>query len=95
MTAYIVFIRDRLRDQGEMDAYRKLSGPSLAGHPGRLLAAHGETETLEGAAAEGVVLLEFPTVAEARAWYDSPAYVEARKHRNLGADCRAIVFEGR
>lgn len=94
MSAYIVFIRDRLRDQGEMDAYRKLSGPSLAGHPGRLLAANGKTETLEGATAEGVVLIEFPTLAEARAWYESPAYTEARKHRQLGADCRVIVFEG-
>lgn len=95
MAAYVVFIRDRVRDPEEMAAYSKLSGPSLAGHSVKVLAAHGPNETLEGAAAEGVVLLEFPTFAEAKAWYDSRAYAEARKHRNLAADCRVVVFEGR
>ena len=31
---------------------------------------------------------------EAKAWYDSPAYREAREHRFRGADYRAILFEG-
>lgn len=95
MPAYVVFIRDRTRDQEGMTAYSKLSGSSLAGHSAKLLAAHGEHETLEGATAEAVVLLEFSSVAAAKAWYDSPAYTEARKLRNLASDCRVVVFEGR
>ena len=51
-------------------------------------------ESLEGAPVEGVVILEFPTFAEARAWYDSDAYKAARKHRFLGADYRALIVEG-
>ncbi|RZM31916.1 MAG: DUF1330 domain-containing protein, partial [Sphingomonas sp.] len=51
-------------------------------------------ETLEGPAVEGAVILEFPDVAEAHAWYDSPAYQDALQHRLKGADYRVFVIEG-
>jgi uncharacterized protein (DUF1330 family) len=38
--------------------------------------------------------VEFPTVADAKAWYDSPAYREVRQHRFLGADYRAVILDG-
>jgi uncharacterized protein (DUF1330 family) len=41
-----------------------------------------------------VVIVEFPTFAEAKAWYDSPAYREVRRHRFLGSDYRAVIVEG-
>ena len=40
------------------------------------------------------MLLQFPDMATAKAWYDSPAYTAARKHRQAGADYRFILFEG-
>jgi uncharacterized protein (DUF1330 family) len=40
------------------------------------------------------VILEFPTVAEAKAYYDNPAYREAREHRFKAADYRVLVVEG-
>jgi uncharacterized protein (DUF1330 family) len=49
---------------------------------------------LEGAAVEGVVILEFPTFDEAKAWYDSLVYREVREHRYKGADYRAIIVQG-
>jgi uncharacterized protein (DUF1330 family) len=33
-------------------------------------------------------------MAAARAWYDSPAYQAAVKHRFLGADYRVFITEG-
>jgi uncharacterized protein (DUF1330 family) len=44
--------------------------------------------------APGAVLLEFPTMAAAKAWYDGPAYREARELRFKGADYRVVFFEG-
>ena len=38
-----------------------------------------------------MVILEFPTFDEAKAWYDSPAYRKVREHRYKGADYRAII----
>jgi uncharacterized protein (DUF1330 family) len=49
---------------------------------------------LEGAAVEGVVILEFPTFDGAKAWYDSPADRAAREDRFNGADYRVVIVEG-
>ena len=43
---------------------------------------------------EDMMMLEFPTFREARAWYDSPAYQAVSEHRFKGAECRAIIVEG-
>jgi uncharacterized protein (DUF1330 family) len=94
MPAYAVFIRETTRDQSELDAYTPKAGASLEGHRVKVLAAYGRQEVLEGPEVEGVVIVEFPTLAEAKAWYDSPAYREAREFRFRGADYRAVIVEG-
>jgi uncharacterized protein (DUF1330 family) len=43
---------------------------------------------------EGVVVAEFPSVEEARAFYNSPAYQEAAQHRFRGAVYRGLIVEG-
>ena len=93
MAAFIVFTRERTRDQAAMDTYAGLAGGTLAGHEGKPHAFYGANETLEGAPIEGAVIIEFPSIEAAKAWYNSPAYVEARKHRHLGADYRVFVTE--
>ncbi len=95
MAAYIVFIRDRIRQKEELDVYSSMAGKSFQGREAKVLAAYGPSETLEGAQDNGVVLIEFPTVDDAKAWYESAEYTEARQHRHLGADYRAILFQGR
>jgi uncharacterized protein (DUF1330 family) len=94
MAAYIVFIREKTRDPSEMEAYRPKSRASLDGHPVTVLARYGRQEVLEGPTGDGVVILSFPSFEEAKAWYDGPAYREARQHRFKGADFRAILVEG-
>lgn len=94
MPAYFVFTRESTKDQSEMDIYSPMAGASLAGQPVKPLAAYGALEMIEGAPIEGSVILEFPTVADARAWYDSPAYQEAVAHRHAGAEYRAFIIEG-
>jgi uncharacterized protein (DUF1330 family) len=94
MAAYLMFIRDRVRDEAAMAQYAPLAQQSTAGHPLEPLAFYGPVETLEGATVDGVVLIKFPDAASARAWYDSPAYTEARKFRHLGADYRVAIVEG-
>ena len=41
-----------------------------------------------------MVIASFPSFEEAKAWYESPAYREAREHRFRGADYRAVIVEG-
>lgn len=94
MAAYAVFIRDSTRDPAEMQTYSQMAGATLEGHPAKVLAAYGRQEVLEGPDHEGVVIVEFPSIEAARAWYNSPAYREAREHRFKGAVYRAVIVEG-
>ncbi len=94
MATYIVFTRESTRDASELAKYSELVGDTLAGHPVTVLAAYGPQEVLEGPEVEGVVILEFPSPAAAKAWYDSPAYRAVREHRFRGADYRAVIVEG-
>ena len=94
MPAYMVFTRERMRDEKEYEVYKKKNRIAMEGHPIRAHVLYGKHEVLEGAEVQGVVVLEFPTVAEAKAYYDSPAYREAREHRFKAADYRVLIVEG-
>lgn len=94
MATYVIFIRERTKDQSELEAYFKEASPAMDGHPWAPLAAYGDHEVLEGPNVEGVAILKFPSYADAKAWYDSPAYQKASEHRYKGADYRAIIVEG-
>jgi len=61
MPAYIVFTREKTRNQVEYDEYKSSVRATLVGHSAKLLALGGNYEVLEGAATEGVFLMEFPS----------------------------------
>jgi len=95
VAAYLIFIRDEPpHAPAEMEEYSRKTraippDPNLTP-----LAIYGAVEGIEGATPDGVVLLRFPTMADARSWYESPGYQEAAVHRRRGADYRAILVEG-
>lgn len=94
MTAYFIFIRDKTTDAAELATYGQKAGGTIAGHAATPLAFYGKHEVLEGPDVEGAVILKFPSFAEAQAWYRSPAYQEALKHRLAGAEYRVLIVEG-
>ncbi|WP_320202033.1 DUF1330 domain-containing protein (plasmid) [Agrobacterium sp. rho-13.3] len=94
MTAYAIFIRERSRNPSEMQSYAELAAPLLGTSGATVLAAYGSLDVLEGAAPEGAVMLSFPTTGDARAFYDSPEYQAAVRHRFLGADYRSFIIQG-
>jgi uncharacterized protein (DUF1330 family) len=94
MAAYMVFIREKTLDRSELEAYWSKVPASMERHPIKVLAAYGRHVTLEGPDVEGVVVAEFPSVDDARAFYDSPAYQEVAQHRFRGAVYRGLIVEG-
>ena len=94
MAAYLVFSRTRTKNPAEMETYGQKVGASVAGHSFVPLVRYGDYEVLEGDPIEGGVVLKFDDMAAARAWYHSPAYQEAAKHRHAGADYQVVLFEG-
>jgi uncharacterized protein (DUF1330 family) len=94
MPAYAIFIRNSIKNAEEFAAYGPKAAAAGAGHPIKPLAFYGAIETLEGDPAEGVVLVEFPDMDAAKAWYNSDAYQDALKHRLAGADYRVLLVQG-
>ena len=94
MAAYIIFIRDRMKDADEFATYGALAREARGDHKLTPLAFYGDVETLEGDTADGVVVVSFPTMDEAKAWYNSPAYQKAKAHRLKGADYRVVLTQG-
>ena len=66
MPAYMILIREKLRDAEAMKRYAEGAGEARHGHDLKPLAFYGACETLEAAQADGVVVIEFPDRAAAR-----------------------------
>lgn len=67
---------------------------TIEAHGGRVLVSAGAPEVLEGEwAYNRTVVVEFPTVEDARAWYDDETYREATevRHETTGAENVVIV----
>lgn len=94
MVAFMVFTREKMRNPQEYRHYREKARPAAVGHPLKPLAVYGKHEMLEGPAIEGAVILEFPTIDAAKAYYHSPAYQDAVQHRFLAADYRVFIVQG-
>ena len=94
MSAFVIAIREKTHDAAELAAYGAAARDARGDHKLQVRVAYGQQRVLEGAPVEGVVILEFPSMDEAQAWYDSPAYAKAREHRLRGADYRLIIVDG-
>ncbi len=98
MPAYVIFVRDTpIRDGAEMAEYQRLAILGMASGEHKVISrvGPGPIEAFEGEAPTGVVMLEFATMEEARAWYHSPGYQAAVPHRQAATDYRVFLVEGR
>jgi len=55
---------------------------------------YGAFEVLEGPAIEGAVILQFPSMQDAKDWYNSDTYQDALRHRLAGAKYRVFFIDG-
>lgn len=94
MPAYVAVQID-IHDPESYARYRELAPPSIIAYGGRYIARGGKVTTLEGDwHPTRFVLLEFPSVERARAWWASPEYAEAKRLRQASASTEMIVVEG-
>lgn len=94
MTAYVVANID-VRDPQRYAEYVKLTPGTIAPFGGRFIARGGRAEALEGdVPANRVVILEFDTYEQAKAWYDSEGYRVAREIRQSASRGSLILVEG-
>jgi uncharacterized protein (DUF1330 family) len=94
MAGYIV-LDVAVRDPVAYEQYKQLAGATVAAYGGRYLVRGGSAEPLEGSwHPSRLVILEFPSVAQARAWWTSPEYEPARAIRQRCADTEMLLVEG-
>jgi len=94
MSAYVVVQVD-VKDPVRYEDYKRLVPPSLAKYDGRFIVRGGRTETLEGTwSPKRFVMLEFPDVERAKAWWASEGYAEAKALRQATSHTEMIVVEG-
>ncbi|MEJ6009337.1 DUF1330 domain-containing protein [Novosphingobium aquae] len=99
MSAYIIVYRESpVRDEAAIAEYSRRNQANAAAWREdtgiQPLVAYGGIEALEGDAPDGIVLLRFPTMEQARAWYNSPEYQEALGFRLKAAEWRVVLVEG-
>jgi uncharacterized protein (DUF1330 family) len=92
--AYWVTVYRSISDPDKLAAYAKLAPPAVAPFGGRYLARGNPAAAFEAGQKERIVISEFPSVAQAIAAHDGPAYQEALKALGDGAVRDIRIVEG-
>ena len=94
MPAYIIIDVD-VKDKAQYAEYMKAGAPTIISHGGKPLVRGGKTQVLEGNwQPKRMIVLEFKTVDQARDWWNSSEYLEAKKLRFSAAQANVICVEG-
>ena len=94
MAAYFIFEVD-VQDAALFERYRPIAAAAIQKHGGRYVVRGGKSEPVEGGwTPKRLVVLEFPTMEKAKAWYHSADYAEGLEMRRQAAKTRAILVEG-
>jgi uncharacterized protein (DUF1330 family) len=90
---YWVTIYRSISDPQKLAAYAKLAPEAIAPFGGRYLLRGTAAAAYEAGLKERIVMSEFPSVEQAKAAYDSPAYQAALKALGDGAvrDIRIVA----
>ena len=95
MPAYVIshveFLNEKLADE-----YRALAQATIAQYGGRYIVRGGSIEALEGEwpAEKRMVIVEFPTIEDARNWYQCPQYAEALVVREHALNRTLLLVDG-
>lgn len=94
MSAYII-VEINIKDPAEYEEYKKLTPATLAAHNGKFIVRGGTTEILEGEWEPGrIVILEFPSMEQAKKWWSSEEYAPAKLIRQNCSDTKMILVDG-
>jgi uncharacterized protein (DUF1330 family) len=94
MAAYVISEVEP-RDAVLFTRYRALAEAAIERYGGRYIVRGGAAELIEGGPPpKTLVIVEFPDMARARAWYGSPDYAEALKLRAGALERRLVFVEG-
>lgn len=93
MKAYVI-VNVAIRDPERYKDYIQAATPTVAAHGGRYVVRGGRAEKLEGdISVNRIVVLEFPSYAQAKGWYESPEYQAALATRQSCSTGTMLLVE--
>ena len=94
MSAFVI-VDIEVTEPAGYEEYKKLAPPAVALYGGKYVARGGKNETLEGEwRPDRLVILEFPSMEQAKAWVNSAEYAPVRAMRHKYARSKMVVVEG-
>ena len=84
----------RVHDAEGFKKFGEIAMPAIAEYGGKVLVRNPNPEVLEGSDSGVAVVIEFESIENARNFYGSSAYTEAKAVRELAADTDLILVEG-
>ena len=95
MPSAYVLANVQVTNAQQYEEYKRLSTIAMKAHGAEVCVRGGQTEVLEGDwTPNRVVLLKFPSMDKAKAFYDSPEYQAAKQAREGIAVMRMVLIEG-
>ncbi|MET8446126.1 DUF1330 domain-containing protein [Streptomyces sp. NPDC005209] len=94
MPAYVIGHLREATPHPEIAEYIERVGATFEPYGGRFLVHAAQHEVTEGSWPGHVVVIGFPGMAEARAWWDSPAYREIAPLRSRHIEGDIILVPG-
>jgi uncharacterized protein (DUF1330 family) len=94
MTAYVIAHLQEAAPHPEIAEYIERISATFEPYGGRFLVHATQHEVKEGSWPGHVVMIGFPGIAEARAWWDSPAYQEIAPLRSRHIEGDIILVGG-
>jgi uncharacterized protein (DUF1330 family) len=95
MSAYAIG-RLKMHDPSWTAEYGPKTAALIQKHGGKFVVRGGRSEQLEGQGPlpDAIVVLEFPSMERAKAWYNDPEYAPLIKLRQKGSDLDFVLIEG-
>jgi uncharacterized protein (DUF1330 family) len=94
MAAYVL-AEVEIKNPDGYKEYTKVVPGTIAQYGGKFLHRGGNAEVLEGDWPQRRrVLIEFPSVQAAKAWWNSPEYEKPKLMRRANSEGRLILLEG-
>jgi uncharacterized protein (DUF1330 family) len=83
-----------IKDQAGFQRYLEAAGPIVSQYGGRVIVYNPNVTAIEGSTRSVIAIAEFPSLAEAQRYYNSPEYTAARQFFARSTEGWRIITEG-
>ena len=83
-----------IHDQATFQKYMGAAGPIAPGYNGKVTIFNLNAKKVEGSPKAVMAVAEFPSLADAERFYNSPEYLDAKKLRIASTEGSVVITEG-